>query len=237
MLGELLPRVVAAQRLPGTVDVGVQQLRREESLDRVIREAHRIGDRHEPEDKSAQERRAGNAAAMTRGYAAGPDPAEQRQHVAAPHVADAETGCSGEHDRRDVVRTPERQAQHDHAAERVADDGCRQHALGLGDEGDPIGEWLQPGHGRQRLGAPVPGQVRDEQPVPPCQERRQLGPVRRGPSQPVDEDQRRPGSAHEIPHAHALHLGEALLQTGQFCVRHPGRLSFDPMTDLGAPAR
>ena len=234
---ELLPWIVRAERLPGAVHVGVQELRREESFDRLVGQTDRIGDRHEPEHEPAQERRARHAPAVARGETAGPDRAEHREQVPPPDVPDAEPRCCGEHDGGNVLRPPKRHPQHDHSPERVSDDRRGQHALALGDEGHPVGERLEAGDCRQGGRAAVPGKVRHQQPVTPDQERNELSPVRRRAAEAVDEDERRPLPAQEIPHADALDLGETLLQTGQFCVRHDGRLSFGPMTVLGVPAR
>ena len=55
---ELLPWIVRAECLPGAAHVGVQELGREESLDRLVGQADGIGDRHEPENEPAQKRRA-----------------------------------------------------------------------------------------------------------------------------------------------------------------------------------
>ena len=100
-----------------------------------------------------------------------------------------------------------------------------------------LGERLQPGDSRQGGRPAVPGQVRNEQPVALPEQRRELGPVRRRPAEPVDEHQRRAGAADEIAHVDALDLGKTLLQTGELCVRHQGRLSFEAMNGFGGPAR
>ena len=99
------------------------------------------------------------------------------------------------------------------------------------------GAVYEAGDSRQGGRAAVPGKIRHQQPVALDQERNELGPVRRSAAEAVDEDERRPLPAQEVPHAYALDLGETLLQTGQFCVRHDGRLSFGPMTVLGVSAR
>jgi hypothetical protein len=53
----------------------------------------------------------------------------------------------------------------------------------------------------------------------------------------MDEDERRAFPGDEISHPDTPDLGETLLETGQLCVRHKGRLSFDAMNDLGGPER
>src|SRR5258705_12480442 len=52
---ELLTRVVRAQRLPRAVDMRVQQLSREKSLDRFVGQRAWIGDGHETEDEPAEQ--------------------------------------------------------------------------------------------------------------------------------------------------------------------------------------
>src|SRR6266508_6939561 len=67
---ELLPWVVHPERLPGAVDVGVQELRSEEAFDRLVRQSERVRDRHEAEDKPTQQTRTGNQAAIATRQAA-----------------------------------------------------------------------------------------------------------------------------------------------------------------------
>ena len=131
---------------------------------------------------------------------------------------------SREHQCENVLRLPEGHAEHDHSSERMSDHRGRQHPFPRGDEGHPVGEGLEPGNRRQSRRATVPGEVRDEQPVAPHQERNELRPVRGGSSEPMDEDQRRALPTHEIAHPDALELGGSLLESGEFCVRHVGRL-------------
>src|SRR4051794_32494166 len=52
---EVLTRVVRAQRLPRAVDVRVQQLRGEKSLDRFVGQRAGIGNGHETEDEPAEQ--------------------------------------------------------------------------------------------------------------------------------------------------------------------------------------
>src|SRR5580765_8817121 len=54
---ELLTRVVRAQRLPRAVDVRVQQLRRQKSLDSLVGQRAWIGDGDETEDEPAEQER------------------------------------------------------------------------------------------------------------------------------------------------------------------------------------
>jgi len=109
---------------------------------------------------------------------------------------------------------PKREAQHHRSPERMSDDGGRHHALTRGEERHPIRERLEARDRRQGLRPAVAGQVRNEQPVVRDEERGELRPVGRGPTQAVDEDERRALAAHEIAHPGALELNKSLLQAG-----------------------
>ena len=109
-----LPGDLGAKRLPGAVDVGVQQLRRQKPFDGLIGQADRIRDRDEPEHEPAQKWRTRNAAAVPRGETAGPDRAEHREQVPPPDVPDAEPRRRGEHDRGNIIRPSQGHPQHDH---------------------------------------------------------------------------------------------------------------------------
>jgi hypothetical protein len=53
----------------------------------------------------------------------------------------------------------------------------------------------------------------------------------------MDENERLALSRDEIPHPDPPDIGKTFLETGQLCVRHKGRLSFEVMSDLGGPER
>jgi hypothetical protein len=96
----------------------------------------------------------------------------------------------------------------------MSDDGRRQHSLTRGEERDAVCKRLEARDGRQGLRPAVARQVRNEQPVVRDEERGELRPVGRRPTQAVDEDERRALAPHEIAHPGALELGESLLQGG-----------------------
>ena len=192
----------------------MQQLRREKSLDSLVGQRAGIGDGHETEDEPAEQERTRDQATPARRKPAGANRAEHRLQLPPPDAAEAEPGCGCEHDGRDVIGMPQREAQHDRSPERMPDDGRRQHALPCGERRHPIRERLEARDGRQGLRPAVAGQVRNEQPVVRDEERGELRPVGRGPTQAVDEDQRRALAPHEIAHPGALELGESLLQGG-----------------------
>ena len=73
----------------------------------------------------------------------GPDGREDREELPPPDVPDAQPGRASEDQGLDRLRAPQREPQHDHAAERVPDDRRRQHPLSLRHRCDAVGERLE----------------------------------------------------------------------------------------------
>src|SRR5262249_58454050 len=113
---ELLTRIVPAECLPRAVDIRVQQPPCEEALDRLVREADRVGDRDEPENQTAQQRGAPDATPVARSYPPGAHGREDRQELPAPDAADAQPGPRSQDERPNCLRPPQRQPQADHPA-------------------------------------------------------------------------------------------------------------------------
>jgi hypothetical protein len=85
----------------------------------------------------------------------------------------------------------------------VPDPHAREGVLGLEDGEDGIDERLEravaPPPARERLGAAVARQLRDEHPAASGERRRDRLPVPRPAAEPVDEDDGRAGAADEVP--------------------------------------
>jgi len=106
-----------------------------------------------------------------------------------------------EDEARDRVGTAHRGTETDEAPERMAHPRRGHRVFGVGHGEHRIGIRIDVLGLLERRGASVPGELGHDHTPLPRQLRSNETPVRGHPAQSVDEHDRRPGAAHEVPEA------------------------------------
>ena len=218
---QLLARVGDDERLARRERVAVPHGPGEERLGHLRVEPGRIGDAPPAERERA-------AGARTRNLTASPPEdlprardADERHRDTAGTARGRDPRCRGEDDARDGIGAERGCAQRDDAAERVTDPRRRHGSLGFRDREHRLGERVERRCAADRRRAAVPGQFGDDDAAAGGESRGDEAPVGGRPAQAVDEDDRGPGAAGQVPNPGAPVLESALLESLDvgFCVR------------------